>query len=195
MIGSLMVTLLFLSQIGTAQKSVALLSEEAVWMIVMNTPDAVQLEGRHGCPNVELIREAKFLISVQLRNGCPNSGSGLIDNYTVDLRTGQIWTGIDDKKYIDSDRLRRLRVLLGKKQARLPQVNLHGSLAESKYFFESFLTARPGAETSTTAAAIRYRTLLVRNQIKRFGSVRPRLARTINRTESEDPGIFARVLI
>lgn len=90
----------------------ALLGEDAVWMIVMNTPDALELEGRHGCPLAELIPEGKFLMSVQLRNSCPISGSGMINNYTVDLSTGQIWTGIDKKKYIDSERLRRLRALL-----------------------------------------------------------------------------------
>jgi hypothetical protein len=112
---SLMVAmLLLLGQRGVGQKPEGLLSGEAVWMIVMNTPDALQLEGRRGCPNVELVPEGKFLIYAQLRNGCPTSGSGLIDNYTIDLRTGQIWTGIDDKKYIDSERLRRLRSLLGK---------------------------------------------------------------------------------
>jgi hypothetical protein len=69
------------------------LSEDAVWMIVMNTPDALQLEARHGCPALELMPEGKYLMIVQFRNGCPVSESGLIDNYTVDRRTGQIWTG------------------------------------------------------------------------------------------------------
>ena len=113
MIALLLGVLQFLGQDGQAQRTESLLGDDAVWMIVMNTPDALHLEGRDGCPDAELIPLGKFLKSVQLRNSCPTSGSGLIDNYTVDLRTGQIWTGIDNKKYIDSERLRRLRALLG----------------------------------------------------------------------------------
>ena len=115
MIRLLFLAVLLVGQNGFSQKSAPLLSEEAVWMIVMNIPDALQLEGRRGCPDVELRSVGSFLMFVQLRNSCPISGSGMIDNYTVDLRTGQIWSGIDNKRYIDSERLRRLRALLGKK--------------------------------------------------------------------------------
>jgi hypothetical protein len=112
MIGLLLIGSLLFQNGATRAEN--LLSEDAVWMIVMNTPDALQLEARQGCPAVELMPEGKYLMTAQFRNGCPVSGSGLINNYTVDRRTGQIWTGIDDKKYIDSERLRRLRALLGK---------------------------------------------------------------------------------
>ncbi len=115
MISLIITLLLLLGQQSAAQDSPPLLSDDAVWMIVMNTPDALQLEGRGGCPKAELIPEGEFLKYIQLRNSCPASGTGLINNYTVDLRTGQIWTGIDDKKYIDSERLRRLRALLGRR--------------------------------------------------------------------------------
>lgn len=98
--------------VGASEKP--LLDKDAVWMIVMNTPDGLDLEARHGCASVESIPEGQFLMSVQLRNGCPMSGGGMINNYTVDLRTGQIWTGVDVRKYIDSERLRRLRQLLGR---------------------------------------------------------------------------------
>jgi hypothetical protein len=89
-----------------------LFGEDAVWILVMNTPAALQLECRRGCPSVELVPEGRYLMAVQLRNSCPSSGSGMIDNYTVDLRTGEIWTGIDDRKSVDSERLRRLRAVL-----------------------------------------------------------------------------------
>lgn len=115
MIRLLVAIFLLLCQNSFAEKSNPPLSEDAVWMIVMNIPDALQLEGRHGCPDIELRPVGSFLMFVQLRNGCPTSGSGMIDNYTMDRRTGQIWTGVDNKKYIDSERLRRLRALLGKK--------------------------------------------------------------------------------
>lgn len=112
MIPLVIATLLFFGQSLRAAEPETHLSLDAVWMLVMNTPAALELEARHGCPDVELIPEGKRLMFVQLRNVCPTSGSGLVDNYTVDLRTGQIWTGIDKKKYIDSERLRRLRRLL-----------------------------------------------------------------------------------
>ena len=103
----------FLSACAASAEQHELIGREAVWMIVMNTPDVIRLEGRDGCPAVEIIPEGRFLMSVQLRNSCSKQGNGMIDNYTVDLRTAQIWTGVDDRRYIDSDRLRRLRVLLG----------------------------------------------------------------------------------
>ncbi len=113
MIQLLITILLFLCLPDTAGQERPLLGEDAVWMIVMSTPAGIELEARRGCPDVELIPEGRYLMYVQLRNVCLASGSGLIDNYTVDLRTGRIWTGIDNKKYIDSERLRRLRALLG----------------------------------------------------------------------------------
>jgi hypothetical protein len=45
----------------------------------------------------------------QLRNGCPRSGNGLLDNFYVDRRTAQVWIDITDKAYIKSERLARLR--------------------------------------------------------------------------------------
>ena len=91
---------------------VRLLSDDAVWMIVVNTPDAIDLEARGGCPTVEVTHLGTTLADAQLRNSCPKSGSGLINNYTIDRRSGIIWTGIDVRKFIDSERLRRLRALL-----------------------------------------------------------------------------------
>ena len=58
---------------------------------------------------------ASICSAVQLRNMCSRSGSGLLDNYTVDRRTGLVWTGIDDRSYVDSERLRLTRdVLFGR---------------------------------------------------------------------------------
>jgi hypothetical protein len=105
--------LLFWSRLLAADGE-ALLSDKAVWMIVMSTPEGLELEARRGCPSVEVVPEGKVLVSVQLRNSCPVSGNGMVDNFTVDLRTGRIWTGVDVRKYIDSERLRRLRDLLGR---------------------------------------------------------------------------------
>jgi hypothetical protein len=111
-VSRLLLFFLLMGQV-TAFSQRPLLDRDAVWMIVMNTPAAIRVEGGGGCPDVELVPEGKYAMSAQLRNSCPTSGSGLVDNYTVDLRNGQIWTGIDDKRYIHSERLRRLFVLLG----------------------------------------------------------------------------------
>lgn len=85
------------------------LSSDEVWLIVMSTPAAIQLEARGGCAGVDIARGEKQLMYVQLRNMCPKSGTGLVDNFTIDTTTAQIWTGTDDRAYIDSERLRRLR--------------------------------------------------------------------------------------
>ena len=115
MIAALAALLLLFSQTVPDKGKTPLLTKEAVWLIVVSTPDAVRLEARGGCPQIELIPEGSVLMSAQLRNRCPSSGNGMIDNYTVDLKTGEIWTGIDDRHYIDSERLRRLRAVLLRK--------------------------------------------------------------------------------
>lgn len=110
-----LLAILVLAGMQTNAAERPILGREEAWMLVMNTPDGIQLEARGGCPSVELIPEGEVLISAQLRNACPTSGNGMVNNYTIDLRTGQIWTGVDDRRYIDSERLRRLRQLLTKK--------------------------------------------------------------------------------
>src|SRR5690348_5605486 len=98
------ISLLLLCLQGRASQE-HLLNDDEVWMIVMNTPDAIHLEGRGGCPSVEVIHSSATLTDAQLRNSCTASGSGLVNNYTVDRRSGIIWTGMDVRKYIDSERL------------------------------------------------------------------------------------------
>jgi len=92
-----------------AQKEPMQLTRDEVTILVMNTPAFLALECRKGCPSLDMVPEGQNVMSVQLRNMCPSSGTGLIDNYAVDLRTGEIWTGMDERKFVDSDRLRMLR--------------------------------------------------------------------------------------
>jgi hypothetical protein len=108
---AIFLALLTLSLLGTQNES-RRLTKDAVTVLVMNTTAFLALESRNGCPSLDVVPEGENLISVQLRNTCPTSGSGLIDNYTVDLRTGEIWTGVDDRKIVDSERLRLLRRVL-----------------------------------------------------------------------------------
>jgi hypothetical protein len=49
------------------------------------------------------------LAAAQLRNMCPRSGTGLIGNYVVDLKSGTIWSEYDNKKQEDSPRLQSVK--------------------------------------------------------------------------------------
>lgn len=89
-----------------------LLTRDELTVLMLNTPAVLALECRRGCPQVDIVSEGTYLMSIQLRNACPSNGSGLIDNYTVDLRTGEIWTGVDERKFIESERLRLVRRVL-----------------------------------------------------------------------------------
>ncbi len=60
MIGVLTTALLFFAQRVATAETERLLHEDAVRMIVMSTPHAMQLECRHGCPKVELISEGSY---------------------------------------------------------------------------------------------------------------------------------------
>jgi hypothetical protein len=98
--------------VSQGAESPELLSEDEVWILVSNTPLVIAVEYRKGCPSIELIPEGDRLMLAHIRNRCPASGSGMLDNYTVDRRTGLIWSGTDSKTYVDSNRLRRLRRIL-----------------------------------------------------------------------------------
>ncbi len=92
------------------------LSDDEVRILVLNTPDVIQVEARGGCPTVELIPGGRQQVAAQVRNSCPTSGTGLIDNLTIDRSTGVIWRGMDTPTYIDSERLRLLRRVLMRKE-------------------------------------------------------------------------------
>ena len=83
--------------------------------LIENTPDFSRAEQARHCPKSELLWTNKGSAVFQIRNTCPTSGSGLIGNYTVDLRTAQVWIGVDRTKLIESKRLRSLQEHLRKK--------------------------------------------------------------------------------
>lgn len=107
----IVLSVIFIVWMGSAQAADTsqLLSKDEVWILVANTPIVLHTECRGGCPGIELIPEGQQLMFAHIRNECPNSGSGMLANYTIDRRSGMIWSGTDTKVYIDSERLRRLR--------------------------------------------------------------------------------------
>ena len=104
-----------------ARETTILLDRDDVWLLVMNVPEVMEAESRGGCPHVELNPEGNDRMSAMVRNGCPAQlpASGTIGFYTVDLRDGRVWRGVDPVKFIDSERLQRLRkVLLSRQEFR-----------------------------------------------------------------------------
>jgi len=85
------------------------LTIKEVERLVVNTPEAVAIKRRGGCPTPEYQQMGPSLALVHLRNACQRSGSGLIGNYVVDLRSGRVWSDIDQTTEVDSQRLRTLR--------------------------------------------------------------------------------------
>jgi len=77
--------------------------------LVTNVPDALAIKRHGGCPTPDYQGMGPNLALVQLRNTCPRSGSGLIGNYVVDLRSGRIWSDIDQTTEVESPHLRTLR--------------------------------------------------------------------------------------
>ncbi|SRR5258706_865914 len=110
---------------GTAhgQKFTQLLDTEDVWLLVMNIPEVMEVECRKGCPDIEFTPVGRDRIWAMVRNTCPQSGNGTMGRYTIDLRDGRIWSGVDPITFIDSRRLQRLRkALLSRHQARADTV-------------------------------------------------------------------------
>ncbi|MFN7919445.1 MAG: hypothetical protein U0Q16_05070 [Bryobacteraceae bacterium] len=78
-------------------------------MLAENSPDFLNSRVRGGCPRTELLWTAREYVVVQIRNRCPKTGSGMIGNYRVALRTGEITVDADTGEEIDSERLSLLR--------------------------------------------------------------------------------------
>src|SRR5262245_11912886 len=77
--------------------------------LVMNVPEVLTSKAKHGCPKAETIEFGKHTAYFQVRNSCPVQGSGLIENYSVDLNTGEVWFDINPDKKISSPRMDSLR--------------------------------------------------------------------------------------
>ena len=94
---------------GSLMGAEARLNTKDVALLVANTPQAIEVKQRGGCPTSDYSEASSDVAMVQLRNSCPQSGSGLIGNYVVDLHSGRIWADIDRTKEIDSAQLRAVR--------------------------------------------------------------------------------------
>lgn len=77
-------------------------------LLVLNTPDVIKAKRIHHCPKAEYLFGDENTAAFQVRNVCPSNGSGLIGNYSVDLRTGFVRYDLEGRR-IDSERLRKLR--------------------------------------------------------------------------------------
>ena len=93
-----------------------LLDREDVWLLIMNIPEVMDVESRKGCPDIEFTPVGKDRMWAMVRNQCPQGGNGTMGLYTVDLRDGRIWSGVDPINFIDSKRLQRLRKVLLSRQ-------------------------------------------------------------------------------
>jgi hypothetical protein len=98
------------------QESTPTLDQDDAWLLVMSVPAIMEVECRKGCPVLEFHAVGKDRIWALATNRCPTSGNGTLGTYTVDLHNGQVWSGVDPVKVIDSDRLRRLREVLLSRQ-------------------------------------------------------------------------------
>ena len=86
------------------------LTAEQAQLLVLNTPAALSSKSTGGCPEAELgkVFDQEGLAWLQVRNMCPKAGTGLINNFTVDLQNGEVW--LDNRNHlIDSDQLKELR--------------------------------------------------------------------------------------
>lgn len=97
---------LFLGTLGLNGRCLTIKEAER---LVTNLPVALTIKRHGGCLTPDYQRIGPNLALVQLRNTCPRSGSGLIGNYVVDLRSGRIWSDMDQKAEVDSAHVRALR--------------------------------------------------------------------------------------
>ena len=92
------------------------LSQQQAKVLVLAVPDAVAVRATGGCPKSDVSNLGPDFVMVQLRNSCPSSGSGLIGNYVVSLKSGSIWSDIDRQHTVRSSALSKLRRKLRFKQ-------------------------------------------------------------------------------
>ncbi len=89
-----------------------MLDEKDAWLLAMNIPELMEVECRGGCVALEFHAVGRDRMWVTARNRCPKSGNGSLGTFTVDLKDGRIWSGVDPVKVIETERLSRLRSAL-----------------------------------------------------------------------------------
>jgi hypothetical protein len=108
----------FLTGASWAEDRATLLSLDDARTLVMKVPSALRSQKLGGCPQAELLDQETAWAFFQVRNRCPEKGSGMLGNYHVDLRTGRVWTDGEPRKEVKSAELRRLRAKLATRQRR-----------------------------------------------------------------------------
>lgn len=87
----------------------ALLTPKEAQVLVLSVPEVLQSKQRRRCPKAETVEVVKSLAYFQVRSTCNFTGSGLIGNYTVDLRTGEVWMDVDREQKISTAYLEKVR--------------------------------------------------------------------------------------
>lgn len=100
-------SVVLLGSVGACYSKAASLTVADAKLLLTNTPDYISAKSKGRCPEVELGWHDENEAVFQLRSMCPTSGSGLLGNYTVDLRSGQVWVGIDRDQLVRSSVLRQ----------------------------------------------------------------------------------------
>jgi hypothetical protein len=110
----LLVPFLSLAVVAAAPELTSKQAEE----LVLNIPDAIEVKSlRRGCPTAHLlwVNDRRHNVVFQLHDTCDKSGaaSDVIGTYTVDVRNGEVWRGVDrnddGRNLIDSPELEKLR--------------------------------------------------------------------------------------
>lgn len=112
---SVLVVLMGLSACNPAQRAAQHRTLDAgeARRIVLATPVVAKASDLGRCPKAELTEFLRDQAFFQVRSTCISNseGSGLLGNYTVDRRTGEVWYDVDKTPatLIDSPKLRSLR--------------------------------------------------------------------------------------
>lgn len=86
------------------------LTEKDAERLVMNVPRVLKAKETGRQPRAERIELGdESHIAFQVRSTRISAASGMIGNFWVNIRTGEVYSDIDKTKRVDSPRIRRLR--------------------------------------------------------------------------------------
>jgi hypothetical protein len=95
------------------------LTVEDARTLIENTPEFLKASEAKRCPRTELLWSNESNAAFQARSHCHTSAGGLIGNYTVDLKTAEVWRGTDRNERIESAHLRQMQERLRQKMKRM----------------------------------------------------------------------------
>jgi hypothetical protein len=104
--GVVVASLLANAAIGEQAK---LLTAEEARTVVEHIPAFLKAASEKRCPKAEQLWASEAVVAFQVRSHCVPSASGLIGNYRVDLKTGEVREGFEGDGTVDSEELRKLR--------------------------------------------------------------------------------------